>query len=120
MPTLARLSLWVPPERMDTFETAYKKKLVPILKKYGLEESSELGRRTVEGIFSRLFEVEKVGFVDVWCRFVGRQDLYLRDGLHLTSYGAEVFGEELLKVMSGSTPFLGLDLGGWTQGMISS
>ena len=46
-------------------------------------------------------------FVDVWCRIVGRQDLYLRDGLHLTNYGAAVLGDELLKVMSGSTPLLG-------------
>ena len=43
----------------------------------------------------------------VWCRFVGRQDLYLRDGLHLRNYGAAVIGDEFLKVMSDITPFLG-------------
>jgi len=43
---------------MDTFEATYRKKLVPILKQHDLEESSERGRRTVEGVFSRLFEVE--------------------------------------------------------------
>ena len=44
---------------MDTFEATYKKKLVPILKKHDLEESSERGRSTVKGVFSRLFEVER-------------------------------------------------------------
>jgi hypothetical protein len=43
---------------MDDFETVYRKKLVPILERHGLEESSERGRRTVERVFSRLFEVE--------------------------------------------------------------
>jgi len=57
MSTLTRLSFRVPPERIDAFETAYEKKLVPILGKHGLEESSERGRRTVAGVFSRLFEV---------------------------------------------------------------
>jgi len=56
--TLARLSFWVPPERMAEFEAAYEAKVVPILKKHGLTESSERGRATPEGVFSRLFEVE--------------------------------------------------------------
>ena len=58
MPTLARLSFWVSPERTDVFEAAYKKKLVPILTKHDLVESSERGRSTAEGMFSRLIEVE--------------------------------------------------------------
>ena len=56
--TVARLSFWTPPEHRDEFEAAYRKKLVPILKKYELAESSEQGRPPVEGIFSKLFEVE--------------------------------------------------------------
>ena len=31
MSTLARLSFWLPPERMGDFEVSYRKKLVPIL-----------------------------------------------------------------------------------------
>jgi len=58
MPTLARLSFWVSPEQRDAFEATYEKKLVPILKKHDLVESSERARSTVEGVFSRLFEVE--------------------------------------------------------------
>ena len=57
MSTLARLSFRVPPDRMEAFEAAYEKKIVPVLREHGLEESSERGRGTVEGVFSRLFEV---------------------------------------------------------------
>ena len=58
-PTLARLSFWVPPERMAEFETVYQEKVVPILKVHGLVESSERDERTkVEGIFNRLFEMK--------------------------------------------------------------
>ena len=58
MAVLARLSFWIPPEQIDTFEAAYAKKIVPILRKHELEESSERSRISVEGIFSRLFEME--------------------------------------------------------------
>jgi hypothetical protein len=57
-PTLARLSFWTPPERMVEFEAAYQEKVVPILSQHGLVESSERGRETVDGVFSRLFEVD--------------------------------------------------------------
>ena len=55
--TLARLSFGIPPERRGEFEAVYEKKLAPILKKHGLVEYAERGRKTAEGIFSRLFEV---------------------------------------------------------------
>ena len=57
-PTLARLSFWVPPERMDEFEKAYEQQIVTILEKHGLLQSAACGRVPVEGIFSRLFEME--------------------------------------------------------------
>ena len=57
-PTLARLSFWVQPSRMPEFETAYKTKVVPILKRHGLMESAERGRATPDSIFSRLFELK--------------------------------------------------------------
>jgi len=40
-PTLARLSFWVPPERMADFESAYQEKIVPILNRHGLVLSSK-------------------------------------------------------------------------------
>ena len=57
-PTLARLSFWVPPERMEEFETAYEKEVAPFLKAHGHVESSRRSRATVDSVFSRLFEYE--------------------------------------------------------------
>ena len=59
MTTVARLSVWVPPERMDEFEEAYKRQLAPILQRHGLVEFSERGRTTVDTVFSRLFAFDK-------------------------------------------------------------
>ena len=53
--TLARLSFWVPPERMEEFETVYEKQVIPILKKHDIVESSKHGRSTVDSVFSRLY-----------------------------------------------------------------
>lgn len=61
-PTLARLSFWVPPERIAEFETAYGK-LVPILNRHGLVESSQLGRVTVDSVFGRLFAFQSLSEV---------------------------------------------------------
>ena len=36
---------------------------------------------------------EEVGFVELWGRFVGRADMYMKDGRHLS--GASVFANEL-------------------------
>ena len=36
----------------------------------------------------QLFREEEVGFVDLWDSFVGKEELYLRDGLHLSGKGA--------------------------------
>jgi hypothetical protein len=59
MTTLARLSFWVPPERMDDFAATYRKELVPLLQHHALRESSVEGRPTAAGVFSRLFEMER-------------------------------------------------------------
>ena len=53
-PTLARLSFWVPPERMAEFQAAYEEQVVPILEKHGLVETFQRGRATVDGVFARL------------------------------------------------------------------
>jgi ligand-binding sensor domain-containing protein/serine phosphatase RsbU (regulator of sigma subunit) len=55
-PTLARLSFWMPPERVADFEAVYEERIVPLLKERGLVESTQQGRPTVDGVFSRLFE----------------------------------------------------------------
>ena len=56
-PTLARLSFWVPPERLAEFARAYDQQLLPLLQKRGLSASAERGRATVDSVFSRLFAV---------------------------------------------------------------
>ncbi len=43
---------------MEEFEATYEKKVVPVLRRHDLLESSERARGPVEGIFSRLFEIE--------------------------------------------------------------
>ena len=32
-----------------------------------------------------------MGYVDLWDSFVGKEDMYVRDGLHLSGKGAAVF-----------------------------
>ena len=36
--TLARLSFWVPPERMDEMEATYREKILPVFERNGLVE----------------------------------------------------------------------------------
>ena len=36
-----------------------------------------------------------MGYVDLWDSFVGKEDMYVRDGLHLCVTGAAVFAEGL-------------------------
>ena len=43
----------------------------------------------------KLCREEEVGFVDLWGSFVGRTDMYMKDGLHLSGKGAAVFADKL-------------------------
>ena len=52
-------------------------------------------RMAVNGMVERLCKDEDVGYVDLWDSFVGREDMYRRDGLHLSGKGAAVFAEGL-------------------------
>ena len=52
-------------------------------------------RMAVNGMVERLCKEEDVGYVDLWDSFVGREDMYRRDGLHLSGKGAAVFAEGL-------------------------
>ena len=49
----------------------------------------------VNGMVEWLCEEEDVGYVDLWDRFVGNEDMYARDGLHLSGKGTAVFAEGL-------------------------
>ena len=52
-------------------------------------------RMAVNGMVERLCKEEDVGYVDLWDSFVGREDMYGRDGLHLSGKGTAVFAEGL-------------------------
>ena len=40
-------------------------------------------------LVQKLCREEEVGFVDLWGSFVGRADMYMKDGLHLSGKGAQ-------------------------------
>ena len=52
-------------------------------------------RMAINGMTKRLCEEEDVGYVDLWDSFVGIEELYTRDGLHLSGKGAAAFAEGL-------------------------
>ena len=52
-------------------------------------------RMAVNGMVERLCKEEEVGYVDMWGSFVGNEELYFRDGLHLSGKGAAVLAEGL-------------------------
>ena len=49
----------------------------------------------VNGMVERLCKEEHVGYVDLCDSFVGKEDMYVRDGLHLSGKWAAVFVEGL-------------------------
>ena len=54
-----------------------------------------LKRMAINGMMKRLCEEEDVGYVDPWDCFVGKEEMYARDGLHLSGKGAAAFAERL-------------------------
>ena len=52
-------------------------------------------RMAVNGMVKQLCKEEEVGYVDVWDSFVGKEDMYARDGLHLSGRGSSIFSEGL-------------------------
>ena len=49
-------------------------------------------RMAVNGMVKRLCKEEEVGYMDLWESFVGKEEMYVRDDLHLSGKGATVFG----------------------------
>ena len=52
-------------------------------------------RMAVNGMVERLCKEGDVGYVDMWDSFVGNEELYFRDGPHLSGKGAAVLAEGL-------------------------
>ena len=46
-------------------------------------------------LVEKLCMEDEVGFVDLWGSFVGRADMYMKDGFHLSGKGAAVFADGL-------------------------
>ena len=44
-------------------------------------------RMAVNGMVKRLCKEEEVGYMDLWDIFVGKEEMYMRDGLHLSGKG---------------------------------
>ena len=49
----------------------------------------------VNRMVRRLCKEEEVGYVDLWDSFVGKEEMYARDGLHLSRRGVSIFAERL-------------------------
>ena len=54
----------------------------------------------VNGMLERLCKEDEVGYVDLWDSFVGKAEMYVIDGLHLSGKGAAVFAEGLSWVVA--------------------
>ena len=54
---------------------------------------------SINALVEQMCEEEGVGFIDLWGYLVGKEDMYVRDGLHLSGNGAVVFSENLLRSM---------------------
>ena len=59
---------------------------------YGYIDSK---RMAINGIMKRLCKEEDVGYGDMWDSFVGKEEMYARDGMHLSGKGAAAFAEGL-------------------------
>ena len=53
------------------------------------------GGVAINMLVQKLFREEKVGFVDLWGNCVGRADMYMKDGLHISGNWAAVFADGL-------------------------
>ena len=60
-------------------------------------------RMAINALVEQMCEEGGVGFLDLWGYFVGKEDMYVRDGLHLSGKGAAVFFENLLRSMDSGT-----------------
>ena len=99
-------------EREDTTDIVRKhRNLVRTLKQTRVEQVilsgilPVIGRRghryrncrgmAINVLVEKLCREEDVDFVDLWGSFVGRADMYMKDGLHLSGKGAAVFADGL-------------------------
>ena len=49
-------------------------------------------RMAINALVKQMCEKEKVEFIDLWGCYIGKEDMFTRDGLHLNGKGAAVDG----------------------------
>ena len=64
-----------------------------------VEEYRNCRRMAISTQVQKVCMEEGVGFVDMWLSVVGRDDFFMRDGLHLTGKGAAVLWCEFVRVV---------------------
>ena len=69
-------------------------------------------RMSINRLVQQLCNEEDVGFVDLWSNFVAKEEMYMRDGLHLSGKGAGVFADGLKQAVDS-----GLDNVRWAGGL---
>ena len=68
--------------------------IIPVIGRRGHRYRNCRGM-AINMLVEKLYREEEVGFVDLWGSFVGRADMYMKDGLHLSGKGAAVFADGL-------------------------
>ena len=68
-------------------------------------------RMAVNGMVKELCREEEVGFVDLWDSFVGKEEMYLRDGLLLRSCSHHSFGTRTVPERNRAPVFTPVPLG---------
>ena len=68
--------------------------ILPVMSRRGHKYRNCRGM-AINMLVQKLCREEEVGFVDLWGSFVGRADMYMKDGLHLSGKGAAVFADKL-------------------------
>ena len=56
-------------------------------------------RMAINRLVHQLCKEEDVGFVDLWSSFVAKEEMYMRDDLHLSGKGAGVFADGLTQAV---------------------
>ena len=60
-------------------------------------------RMAINALVEQMCKEEMVGFVDLWGCYIGREDMFTRDGLHLNRKGAAALADELQKSVKSGT-----------------
>ena len=63
------------------------------------EEYRNCRRMAINTQVQKVCMEEGVGFVEMWLNFVGKDYLFMRDGLHLTGKGGAFIGCEFVRVV---------------------